>query len=113
MDRLAGRVVSCRDDVGDASAGVIDSFMGNNEERLRIYGESRVPRVSPSNEAGGVKRYATFDANRSVMLRQKALSEHCHCSLVYSGRGPRKLYFSWRNGTQRLGEKVLRFWMKI
>lgn len=35
MDRLEeSGVVSCRDDVGDVSTVMIDSFMGNTEERF-------------------------------------------------------------------------------
>ena len=100
MDRLAGRVVSCRDDVGDASAGVIDSFMGNNEERLRIYGESRAPRVSPSNEAGGssgTRRFMLIEAwccdrrrIRSIATARSFPRPEDHWSYISAGEMARK-----------------------
>lgn len=79
MDRLeASRVVSCHDDVDGVSAGMIDSFMGDDEDRFSDLRAERSFIVAHE----GVKRYTTFDANRSVMLQQKAVFERCYvCSL--------------------------------
>lgn len=60
MDRLEeSGVVSCRDDVGDVSTVMIDSFMGNTEERFSDLRAERSFIVVHGGEEG-VKRYTTF-----------------------------------------------------
>lgn len=75
MDRLEeSGVVSCRDDVGDVSTVMIDSFMGNTEERFSDLRAERSFIVVHGGRKGSSVTRRFFDANRSVMPRQKVVS---------------------------------------